>query len=206
MDSMRIRTYSTEDDQFSLPFKWDLAFYGTELDDRCKSAIRLVKSHSKATSTCRYDSENPRHLTIDDVVRSRVQIGNCFPKGTASVVIETTSLDLVEILELLRCARHLRVPSVDLVYAEPISYLREPINFDSPWSREFSLSQNRRFEGVPGFVTDLSVPCENDTRFVAFLGYEGARLEQRSVSRSMRLLGGLRPLYLAFQGTLLGGK
>lgn len=171
---MRIRTLTTESPNCEFPLQWDIALYGDALDTRGREAVQFVQARSSRSSLCKCDVDNPLGLILDGTrtpMRDLLNVGS-----STSLLLEATTLDLVELLHLLRAAERRGLAQVDLLYAEPGEYQREAIPLDAPWRREFSLSDNRRFQGVAGFATDLSVPTPKT--LVAFLGYEGARLAQ----------------------------
>lgn len=182
---MRIRTFSTINEQFNLPsLQWDLAFHGDSVDRRGESAVAMLNQNSKQQVLCGYDIRGARSLTLNGSKTTRKDLADQF-QPEQQVLLEATTLGFVELLHLLRAARKQRVRGVDLLYVEPQEYQRN-VSLDSPWTREFSLTASRRFEGVQGFVADLSLFETQPGRFVTFLGYEGARLVQ-----AYEQLGGL---------------
>jgi hypothetical protein len=182
---MRIRTFSTVDAQPTLPaLQWDLAFHGDAVDVRGRAALAMLKAATKQQIPCGYDIRGLRTLQLNGAKTTRKELAAQL-KPAQQVLLEATTLGFVELLHLLRAAHDQRVDGVDLLYVEPQEYRRD-VTLDTPWIREFSLSASRRFEGVQGFVTDLSLFETRPGRFVTFLGYEGARLVQ-----AYEQLGGL---------------
>lgn len=182
---MRIRTFSTPDTQQTLALqRWQLAFHGDSVDERGDAALAVVKSASQRLVPCDYDIKESRTLRLNGTKTIRKDVVALFQPGM-QVLLEATTLGFVELLHLLRAAHSQRLDAVDLLYVEPKEYQRD-VTLDAPWTREFSLSSSRRFEGVPGFVTDLSIFENRPGRLVTFLGYEGARLVQ-----AYEQLGGL---------------
>lgn len=173
---MRIRTFTSDASTCEFAFEWDIALHGEPLDTRGRCAVDFIKARSRTVRLCGQDEKNLRGLIVDGDRVAMRDVLNVQPGS--SVLLEATTLDLVELLNLLCAAEHKQLSRIDLLYAEPGSYQREAIPLDAPWRREFSLSDNFRFEGVPGFATNLSVNCPKT--LVAFLGYEGARLAQAS--------------------------
>jgi hypothetical protein len=174
---VRIRTFSTANEQATLPpLVWDTAYHGHPLDVRGDAAIEFVNAVAGTTMSCEYDIKEARVLLLNGTkARTRDIAARFVPEKT--VLLEATTLGLVELLILLRAAERQCLNSVDLLYVEPKEYKRD-VSLDAPWTREFTLSSSRRFEGVPGFMCDLSLIAERDGRLVTFLGYEGARLVQ----------------------------
>lgn len=171
---MRVRTLSTDSSSCEFPFQWDLALHGDPLDTRGREAVAYLQSRSARQVLCVQDPDNPLGLILGGTRTPSRELLN-LGRG-ASVLLEATTLDLVEMLHLLRAAHARQLNRVDILYAEPGAYQRDAIPLDAPWSREYSLSDSLRFEGVAGFATDLSV--QTPKTLIAFLGYEGARLAQ----------------------------
>ncbi|TXI47112.1 MAG: hypothetical protein E6Q50_14360 [Lysobacter sp.] len=172
---MDIRTFSSLASEWTLDAHagWQLAFCGMPIDSRGQAACAMAGRHAQRVLTCRYDTDNLRALIVDQVRVPGRDLSQYF-QSQSRVLFEATTLDLVELLELLRAARLAGVGTIDVLYAEPERY--RPV--ETPWLREFSLSEARRFEGVPGFVTDLAQPDIKGNHLVVFLGYEGGRLAQ----------------------------
>jgi len=171
---MRIRTFTADGAICTFTFDWEVAYHGDALDTRGCEALQFIRARSRKTVACHQDSDSPRKLVVDG---ARISTRDLLKVDRqTSVLLEATTLDLVELLHLLRAAVEHGLQRVDLLYAEPGSYQREAIPLDAPWRREFTLSDNYRFEGVAGFAANLNV--DSDKTLVAFLGYEGARLVQ----------------------------
>lgn len=173
---MRIRTLTADSADCAFAFDWDFACHGAPLDTRGQHAVEFIKARSRRVTLCGQDDKNLRRLIVDGTPTAMRDLLSVSPG--AAVLLEATTLDLVELLNLLCAAELKKLARVDLLYAEPGSYQREAIPLDAPWRREFTLSDNFRFEGVPGFAANLSVNCPKT--LVAFMGYEGARLAQAS--------------------------
>lgn len=175
---MRVQTFSSSGMNHEFDsFSWEIAFHGQNIDERSQTAIGFVQHSSSKMLLAEYDNSQPGCLSLaGSKARSNELIEQM--NGKQRVLLEATSLGLVEILLLLRAAKDASLTSIDCLYVEPLDYKRD-VFIESPWQREFSLSESRRFEGVRGFTTNFSETLpESETRFVAFLGYEAARLAQ----------------------------
>lgn len=175
---MRVKTISSPSSEELYGFdsmRWDIAFHGAGIDDRSKTAVRVITSKASQSVEAQFCAEQPDRLLLngDQWAQRRALVDQM--RGKRCVVFETTSLGTVEILFLLRAAKAADLQSVDCIYVEPRDYAKD-IYLDSFWSREFSLSENRRLEGVRGFAYKLSELSNQDARLVVFLGYEASRL------------------------------
>lgn len=176
--TIRVRTFTSQNENYPFEFRWPIAFVGTSLDSRGKQAVQIASKYSDRTVACEYHCDSPRSLKVGGTIHTHGELVKAFDAQHDSIVLETTTLDLVEILWLLRAAKDRGIRTVDLLYAEPIRYQRERSTIGDAWKRDFSLSVNRRFEGVPGFITNFSDLSSKDTTLVVFLGFEGPRLAQ----------------------------
>lgn len=172
---MRVRTLSStcELHQFG-DLRWDHAFVGADLDERSKAAIALVSSAATEVHQAEFTVEQPHRLQVGTNLLA--------PKGLAklvgqakSLVLETTSLGTVEVLQLLRAAREANLNSVDCLYVEPKDYEKDTF-LESSWSRDFSLSYSHRVAGVPPFLPTQAQLADRNVRLVVMLGYESSRL------------------------------
>lgn len=172
-----IRTWSSDGAAHGFgSFRWDLALCGEPIDHRGHEAVRLAHGQSGRVASARYDLEGSCRVLVDGAKCSSRELKRLL--GSArQVMLESTTLGLVETLLLTRAAFEAQVPSIDYLYVEPASYRRETA-VEAPWTRDFSLSRSTRFEAVNGFMTLLTDVPARSARVVAFLGYEGARLSQ----------------------------
>jgi len=176
--TIRVRTFTSPDETYPFDFRWPVAFVGAALDSRGQQAVQVVGQFSAQTLVCEYHRESPRSLKVGGTVHTHGELVKAFDTQHDAIVLETTTLDLVEILWLLRAAKERGIRNVDLLYAEPVRYQREHPTIGDAWKRDFSLSGNRRFEGVPGYITNFADLSSADTTLVVFLGFEGSRLAQ----------------------------
>lgn len=153
---------------------WDIAIIGERLlDKRSEAACSFASNHSKNQFQMLYDTKN-KQFEIDG---GRVTVGAIKTRlrGSKNILVEATTLNCPEILYLLRAAKEEAVEKITFLYLEPLSY-RRTLKGRLADHRDFDLSDNRRFEGVHGFMVDLNEVPKGQVVF--FLGYEKARLGQ----------------------------
>lgn len=174
---MRVRTQSSAAAEHGFAdLRWELGFHGAAIDERTVAAIGLVQAGCSRCLGAEFRAAQPDQLRLDQTAAMPRSIAEQM-SGKKSVVLEATSLGMVEVLFLLRASKAAGLLHVDCLYVEPIEYKKD-VYLDSSWSREFSLSKTLRLEGVRGFAHRLSEIPPGDAKLVAFLGYEGARLAQ----------------------------
>lgn len=174
---MRIRTLSSTDSTHGFgAMHWNLSAVGAAVDERGKAAHQFSRNSSDVCMSLEYLLDktkgvlwNAQRTPLEDIAG---QIGRA-----QSLLIEATTLGFVEILLLIRAVYMSGIRRFDVLYVEPLEYRRSN-SVDAPWLRDFSLSNCRRFEGVHGFLMNLSVIPEGKGRLITFLGYEGGRLAQ----------------------------
>jgi len=154
--------------------EWDLAVIGDGgIDQRSEAACAYGKEHASTCFQLGYSVED-RMLLLDGTkakygaLRSRLH-------GCKRLLIEATSLNCPEIINLLRSVREERVEQVSFLYLEPSEYRRTIQGRLSDY-RDFDLSNNSRFQSIHGFMTDMSNLPPGQAVF--FLGFEKARLAQ----------------------------
>ncbi len=172
---MRVRTFSSTDEQHQFGgLRWDRAFVGVDLDQRSKAAIALVNASARDVHHTEFTVEQPHRLRVGANLLGPKDLAKLVGK-VGSVLLETTSLGTVEVLQLLRAAREADIASVDCLYVEPKDYEKDTY-LESSWSRDFSLSNSHRVAGVPPFLPMQSQLADRNVRLVAMLGYESSRL------------------------------
>ncbi|KKJ06045.1 hypothetical protein [Burkholderia gladioli] len=172
---MRVRTYSSTDEQHQFgQFRWDLAFVGADLDERSKAAIDLINSAATKAHPAEFTVEQPHRLRVGTNLLGPKELAK-FIGGARSLVLETTTLGTVEVLQFLRAARDANLSSIDCLYVEPKDYEKDTF-LESSWSRDFSLSNSHRVAGVPPFLPMQAQLADRNVRLVAMLGYESSRL------------------------------
>ena len=171
---MRIRMQSgAELNSLSVP-GWDLAIVGNVVDDRGKASIAFCRDHAQSTIRALYDPDG----IMVDVGQNRYSADDleAFMESAhdSSILLEATTLGLVEIFLFCRAAKDVGVSAISLLYAEPKAY---SVNRSQVLhKRDFELSDEvADFTGVPGAVLLREL---TRTRVVFLVGYEGQRLEQ----------------------------
>ncbi len=154
--------------------RWSLAVVGGAVDERGKTAIDFCKTRAETTAVATYDP--------DEIMLS---IGNCRYSAddleglaqavpSRSLLLEATTLGLVEVFLFCRAAREAGFGGVSLLYVEPSGYRAD--RSQVLLRRDFELSDNvPSFTGVPNAVLLREL---TKTRFVFLVGYEGQRLER----------------------------
>jgi hypothetical protein len=156
---------------------WRIAVIGEDgdLDERSKAACAYVRAHAAATLMVRFDIGGGKNELRLDGNAIRLSALKARFSGAESVLVEATSLRFPEILYVMLAAINAQVKRLRLVYVEPREYRRN-IEGRLCDHRDFDLSDNRRFQSIPNFQTNLSETERGQAVF--FLGYEGARLGQ----------------------------
>lgn len=172
---MKVRTFSSlnEHHQFG-EIRWDLAFVGANLDQRSEAAIALVSSAAKEVRQAEFTVAQPHRLRVESNLLGPKELAKLVGKAS-SLVLETTTLGTVEVLQFLRAARDANLSSIDCLYVEPQDYEKDTF-LESSWSRDFSLSDSHRVAGVPPFLPMQAQLSDRNVRLVAMLGYESSRL------------------------------
>lgn len=183
---MQLYTQSVESRSMLKHDGWGTTIIGDSVDERGEAAIAFAKSVSG-------DAIPMRFIPSPEMV---VEVGSsqCSPdaidayvaslSGT-TILIEATTLGLVETFLLCKAAKGCGLRGISLLYTEPMNYRgpnSEPMNYGRTNLREvlrrrdFELSDEvESFSGIPGAALLLR---PTDTRLVFLLGYEGQRLEQ----------------------------
>jgi hypothetical protein len=179
MRRFRIKT-DTHDDAAApatAPDAWQMAIIGEDgdLDERSKAACAYVRACATTTYKLRFDiSEHKNEIRLNGTVL-RVPALKARFSGVKSLLVEASSLSFPEILYVMLAAIEAHIPALRFVYVEPKEYRRE-VKGRLCDQRNFELSDNRRFQSIPGFQTNLSEIEKGQAVF--FLGFEGSRLGQ----------------------------
>lgn len=167
---MRVKTRSFAiDPDLEANGKYQLSFYGDALDDRGRRAVTLCQSRAPK-SYCLTYSRNSYFLDGKSVDLGRLGV---LMRGAKNLLIDCTTLGVVEIIYLLRAARNESVRDLSLLYAEPGEYAREEKEGLAAATR-FNLTKDRQFSAVHGVSRDLSLDEKGQAIFM--LGYEEDRL------------------------------
>jgi hypothetical protein len=161
-------------DDFIFP-RWDVALVGPAVDDRGKAAVDFAEQNSSEILLLQYD-ESTFEMTVGDQRINAEDIGdalNVFVGG--KVLLEATTLGLVEIFMACRGLRANGLQQMSLVYIEPLSYLA-PRRIHVLDKRDFELSDTvPGYRAIPGATFLLSVFKAQHVVF--FLGYEDHRFD-----------------------------
>jgi hypothetical protein len=159
------------------PGNWELAVIGEDgdLDARSKAACEYVRASATTTLVLRFDiSDHKNELRLNGTPLRLSALKARFA-GTNSLLVEASSLSFPEILYVMLVAITARINKLRLIYVEPKEYRRD-IKGRLCDQRNFELSDNRRFQAIPNFLTNLSESEPGQAVF--FLGFEGSRLGQ----------------------------
>lgn len=166
---------------------WELAVIGEDgdVDERSKVACTYARSSATTTHMVRFDiSGQKNELRLNGAALRLAALKARFA-GVQSLLVEASNLSFPEILYVTLAAIDAKIPKLRFVYVEPREYRRD-IKGGLCDQRNFDLSDNRRFQAIPRFQTNLSETEAGQAVF--FLGFEGSRLgqalEQQEVLRS----------------------
>ena len=153
---------------------WDFGIRGTQsVDVRSKVARDFVATRCNSHIELNYNLKD-KQLEIDG---SAVQknVLNTRLRGMHSILVDATSLNCPELINILRAAHQERITKVSFLYLEPVEYRRRLPNTLTD-RRDFDLSANRRYESLHGYSCNLELTPPGTVVF--FLGYEGFRMAQ----------------------------
>ena len=173
---MHIEMQSGPDSDCLSHSRWQTGIVGDILDDRGDKAIEFIKKSCDAIYTLRYDPRllqirlNEKEMPVDDIQ------GAIQTLCTNSLILETTTLRVDEILLCCKPVQQLGISSISLLYTEPQRYNRFRQS-EVLHRREFDLStEYEPFAGIPG--TRLMLNIAFRTKAVFLVGYEGQRLRK----------------------------
>jgi hypothetical protein len=149
--------------------KFEIGFFGTNVDDRGTSAVKVCQQRSISSHLMTY-KDNDHFL---DGVHCPQRAASALMRGKHSILIECTTLGVAEIIFLFLAAKREKIQNIYLIYAEPGEYSREKVQTLSNSTR-YHLTGNRQFKGVHGVSLDLSL--HHNGQAVFLLGYEDDRL------------------------------
>lgn len=151
--------------------RWAVGYVGKPLDPRGRAAIAWAKERCDLVIEVEYD--NGSLLCAGKQLFPKALSDQI--KGKSAVLLEATTLGLVEVLHVMKTAHKVESSQLDILYVEPGNYT-DSENDPLQWGRDFSLSDNLNFAAVNGFRLDRSGISRG--QIVAFLGFEGGRLRQ----------------------------
>jgi hypothetical protein len=174
---IRSRTHDEPAAPAAVTGSWEMAVIGEDgdLDERSKAACAYARANATTTHKVRFDiAGHKNELRLNGTALRLAALKARFA-GVKSLLVEASSLSFPEILYVTLAAIDARIPALRFVYVEPREYRRD-IQGRLCDQRNFELSDNRRFQAIPGFQTNLSETEVGQAVF--FLGFEGSRLGQ----------------------------
>ncbi len=160
---------------------WDICFIGNACDERGTAIKNYLSPRCGKIHSVIYEPANGGSLFIDQIASTSRHIQMKI-QGVATVLVESTTLGVVEILLILRQLIEIPDIELELIYLEPREYV-EPKIKNLLNSREFSLGNNNQYAGIKQFSIDLQFYSSGDAVFL--LGFEGARLAQALEQNSL---------------------
>ncbi|WP_411953166.1 hypothetical protein [Aeromonas caviae] len=156
---------------------YNAIYHGTQIDNRTESIIGAASlKNANSLQRVYYDDENFK-LNIGDEKISLHELEKYFiERGNYNILIESTSLDLPEIIYILTGIIKSNIkPKVDIIYLEPDDYNRE--YSQGVKEQEFHLSEKiNRFKSLPLFSINTSQ--SDKAMLVVTLGFESSRFGQ----------------------------
>lgn len=157
------------------PEHYDVAFVGKPLDDRGPHCLGIARASSDCVVPVEYLAAEPALRIGGSEFRPSDLRGIREAIPARRILLEATSLDVVEML--LLCRAHLQTPDVEIgfIYAEPNSYT--PATGGTAGMQTFAFSE--RCQGsyaVPGFAHELRDDAYG--WMVVCVGYESDRLQR----------------------------
>ncbi|PJG59641.1 hypothetical protein [Aeromonas cavernicola] len=156
---------------------YDVIYHGTQIDKRTESIIGIAnQKNSQSLQKVHYDNENFK-LHIGNYKISLHELDKYFVESNhLKILIESTSLDLPEIIYLLTgITRSKTKPIIDIVYLEPDDYHREYNN--GVREQEFHLSDKiNKFQSLP--LYSINTSQSDKAMLVVTLGFESSRFGQ----------------------------
>lgn len=149
----------------------EVAFVGGEVDQRGIASIAALKKVAGEVFRLRFDAANQQTYINDKPVLRDAFIKIFHLKNR--ILLDTTTLGLGEILQVLLVAKRLKLTQIEFLYAEPKRYTRREGVVDSRM-RDFTLTQNCHFQSVQGFAHEYD-PSMRATH-VFLLGFEPGRI------------------------------
>lgn len=156
--------------------KWDIGFYGMQVDDRGEQAISFIKENSSDHYDFEYISTNFTIQTNEEVIIID-DIDEYFKKfkPQQKVIMDCSTLGVVEMLIIIQSMFNNGIRTFDALYIEPISYKNSKGKIVQ--KRNFELSSEfDGYIGIPGHTLYLST--KGNDKFAFFCGYESERIER----------------------------
>lgn len=166
-----IEKFETLDSLEAKNYKWDLAFYGIARDERGRSIIEFVKSHSRSCLKIEYDVVNFQLKIENAEVKNEQDYFSSLSE--LNILIESTTLSLNEILKLILFLNNLKT---EILYIQPKDYSVEE-NSEISVFRNYNLSHSLLgFYPITERMTEISSNAK--LKLVIILGYENYRIDR----------------------------
>ena len=145
--------------------------HGAALDDRGKAVLSAFHQASQLVEVT-YDVERMELVVGGQAANADASDCILAPYLGPHVILESTTLGFAELFSIVNVLVQTKVPSIDIVYVEPLSYSRV-----HPGADQFALSEpTRAYQPIPHAVVDLS--ADELEAGVFFLGFEPERLDR----------------------------
>lgn len=150
----------------------DLALVGPVVDDRGAATTNSLKAATAAIRTFVFEVKD--HRIYLDGIETKMDRLRGDLAGKRRVILDATTLGVGEMLLLLLALTRAGVPSVEFLYAEPLSYTKREANGGHAQQRDYALSTNCKFSTVQGFAQEYD--SSRMGAHVFLLGFEPARM------------------------------
>ncbi len=155
--------------------KWDIAFIGISIDDRCNSAKEYIEKNANCIIEINYNASD-YNININNEIIDVDELDDFFKLhglDNQNIIIDCTSTGVAELLILTQCLYNINNKAFDILYLEPKDYAVFNKSFIE--KRNFELSCGiEGYIGIPG----QSLAFERNDRAVFFCGYEAERLDR----------------------------
>lgn len=162
------------DEAYDLPKHFELAVFGSSIDDRTEYSINYVKKFTDNSIELIYNKDQLNLLVNGAPVECHDFPTYLKDKKFSSLIIDSTSLDVPELALVIKAIASIAMLEVLILYVEPESYSGNSQVFEQ---ETFTLSDSIiGFEGDGIPTISLPVDTHAARKFVFFLGFEGTRL------------------------------
>lgn len=175
---MKFVMYRTEGPVANFVPRVELAIVGVACDDRGRFMHTELSAVADKVVSIQYD---PDDMTIE-VDGERVdaqELDQTIIATATECIVDATTLSISEMVPVLKLVREGTKNIVHTLYAEPMSYRREPTTANHRYvvhKRDFEITEQRtNFQPIPGHQYLIN---RGEHRVVFFAGYEGERMSQ----------------------------
>jgi hypothetical protein len=155
---------------------WHVLIHGVPVDDRGRTALQFGTARTVSQHRLQHEPES-LSVELDGINVVVDEFGDALKAiATGRVLIEATTLGVVELVLCCKALRRNGVGAFDILYVEPDDYKR-PRRDHLLHKRDFELSREvPGYRAIPGSA--LYLRDRKPFRTVFFLGYEDARLRR----------------------------